>query len=227
MKPEEIKITDLERILVGEVPGFFYVELIIRVFIVYLILLVSMRLMGKRMPSRLSRNEMAAIVSLAAAIGIPMMNPDRGIIPPFIVAAVLISYQTFISKRSFKHEKFETFVLGNLSTLISDGVINLKAMKESRISRERLFAQLRSFELLHLGEIKRFYLEAPGSFTLIRNEERQPGLTILPRWDTEFIEKQAHQPIYTCHICGTLADSITLEQPCHNCKSKNWEHAVK
>src|SRR4051794_17099270 len=77
MKPEKIHPDDWLRILVGEVPATYFIELIIRAAVVYLILMVSMRLMGKRMSSQLSRNELAALVSLAAAVGIPMMSPDR------------------------------------------------------------------------------------------------------------------------------------------------------
>jgi hypothetical protein len=46
MKPEEIYLSDWSRILIGEVPGSFYLEAIIRVVFIYLLLLVAMRLMG-------------------------------------------------------------------------------------------------------------------------------------------------------------------------------------
>jgi len=81
MKPEEIHLKDWLRILIGEEPISFLLELIIRAAVVYLVLMLSMRLMGKRMSSQLSRNELATLVSLAAAVGVPMMAPDRGLLP--------------------------------------------------------------------------------------------------------------------------------------------------
>ena len=61
MESFEIKLTDLERIFSGEVPASFFLEIIFRTAFVYLILIISMRLMGKRMSSTLQRNELAAI----------------------------------------------------------------------------------------------------------------------------------------------------------------------
>lgn len=74
MKPEEIHLNDWLRILVG-----------------------SMRLMGNRMGNMLSRNEMIALVSLAAANGVALMAPDRGLLPVFVTAAIIIGYQQLIA----------------------------------------------------------------------------------------------------------------------------------
>ena len=71
MKPEEIKFGDWMRTFVGQVPPEFYIELVIRSFLVFLILLVSMRMLGRRMAGQLNRMEMIALFSLAAAIGVP------------------------------------------------------------------------------------------------------------------------------------------------------------
>ena len=77
MQPQEIHLADWQRIFVGQVPGSFYLEVILRTAVVYAILQISMRLMGKRMASQLSRTEMVAMVAMAASIGIPIMAPDR------------------------------------------------------------------------------------------------------------------------------------------------------
>src|SRR4051812_44835391 len=97
MKPEDIHLNDWQRIFLGDVPGGFYPEVVLRIAVIYLILMVSMRLMGKRMASQLSRNEMVAMVSLAAAIGIPLQAPDRGILPAFIIAFVVIIIQQIVA----------------------------------------------------------------------------------------------------------------------------------
>lgn len=96
------------KILFGEAPPIFLLEVILRVIVIYLILVISMRLMGKRMSSMISRNEMLAMVSLAAAIGIPIQDPERGLIPAFIFAAVVIGFQYFISIYTRKSARFES-----------------------------------------------------------------------------------------------------------------------
>jgi hypothetical protein len=90
MQPEEIHLSDWSRILLGEVPASFFIEVVLRAAFLYLLLIISMRLMGKRMSAQLSRNERISIVSLAAAIGVPLQAPDRGLLPAFVIAVAVI-----------------------------------------------------------------------------------------------------------------------------------------
>jgi len=53
-----------------------------------------------------------------------------------------------------------------------------------------LFAQLRGEGVKQLGEVKRLYFEANGSFSLIKKDHPQPGLIIIPGFDKELSEAQ-------------------------------------
>ncbi|WP_229215283.1 hypothetical protein [Dyadobacter bucti] len=55
MKKEDIHFGDWLRMFAGDVPPGFYWEVVLRIAIIYLLLMVSMRLIGKRMASQLSR----------------------------------------------------------------------------------------------------------------------------------------------------------------------------
>jgi uncharacterized membrane protein YcaP (DUF421 family) len=144
MKPEEIPINDWQRIFIGNVPAAFYGEVVLRVAIIYLLLMVSMRLIGKRMASQLGRNEMVAMVSLAAAIGVPLQSPDRGILAAVVIAVIVVSVQQLIAKLSTKSQKLEKFTQGDITPLVEDAHLNIGNMRKTGITRERAFAQLRS-----------------------------------------------------------------------------------
>lgn len=229
MKAYEIKLGDLQRLFVGEVPSFFYLELIFRVLLIYFLLLVSMRLMGKRMSSQLSRNEMAAVASLAAAVGIPLMNPDKGLLPAILTAGVIIVYQILIARKAFKSKRFESLTQDSVSTLVQDGMLCLKAMVHNRISRERLFAQLRSKEISHLGMVKRLYFEAGGNFSLLKAPVQKAGLSNLPDGDQE-LEREIHRQVsgYVCLHCGNPFNEKATHQQvrCDNCSHMEWTSAV-
>ena len=229
MQPQDIHITDWLRIVVGEVPPAFYIELLFRAFLVYLILMVSMRAMGKRMSSQLSRNELAALVSLAAAVGIPMMAPDRGVLSAIVIAFVLISIERIIAKQSFKSETVESYVLGKISTLISDGVLDMKELQRVGLSHERVFAQLRSQGVLQLGSVSRFYMEASGSFTLVQNPAPVPGLCVLPPWDDPLRDCfKEHPENQLCVQCGFPQKNVGRKyDKCPNCSSEKWVTAVE
>lgn len=229
MKPEEIRLNDWMRILIGEVPGSYFIEIIFRMAFVYLLLTVSMRLMGKRMASQLSRNELAALVALAAATGMPILAPDRGLLPAVVVALVIVFTQRLIAWLSFKSQRFETVTQGNISVLIQNSVMQLGTMQRTRITRERLLAELRLSGVFHLGQVKRLYIESSGSFTLIQDEQPKPGLSVIPPWDTDFLDSQKKAPNrFVCNNCGNPQETtIKPEQECANCHDTNWKQAVQ
>ncbi|TWR31549.1 DUF421 domain-containing protein [Mucilaginibacter pallidiroseus] len=230
MKPEDIKFGDLQRMFIGEVPGAFFIELIIRALIIYLILMVAMRSMGKRMSSQLSRNELAAMVSLAAAIGVPMMAPDRGILPAIVIAFVLVAIQRTIAKAASKNQSFERLTQGNISTLIKDSVIEVKALEAVGLSRERLFAELRCNSIAHLGEVKRVYIEANGAFSVIKTDDVKSGLSIIPKIDKSFLAAYSHDDKQVCCFCGYTAIqhiNDTDLNKCPNCQKTEWTAAVQ
>lgn len=102
-------------------------------------------------------------------------------------------------------------------------------MKESRVTHELLFAELRSGGLLHLGHVKRMYMEANGAFTLIEEPKPRSGLSVLPDWDIEFNDQQQKAPgEWVCHYCGNSQPKLgTQAEICDNCKGTDWVPALK
>lgn len=226
MKKEDIHFGDWQRVFMGDVPGGFYWEAVLRIVVIFIILMVSMRLMGKRMASQLSRNEMIAMVSLAAAIGVPLQAPDRGLLAAVVIAAVVVVTQQMLANAASRNQRFESATQGDITVLVADSVLDLQKMKSTCITKEKAFSQLRSNGIRHLGEVKRLYFEADGSFTLIRNSEIRPGLGILPEADLDFI-RQVCRPTDAgvCKRCGQTLEKNTPK--CENCGSNERIKAVK
>jgi uncharacterized membrane protein YcaP (DUF421 family) len=229
MQSQDVKLNDWLRLLVGEVPGSFYIELVIRAVVIYLLLTIAMRLLGKRMSSQLGRNDMVAMVTLAAAIGVPLQAPDRGLLPAIIIAVVVVYLGRLITAKASSNQKFEKFSQGNVDILVADSVMKPERMKAVRLSRERLIAQLRSNGIKHLGQVKRLYMEANGSFTLIPNEDVKPGLSIIPTWDDEYNRQlNKDNDIKVCEYCGYHAQqTFEPHMTCPNCRKRVWTNAVE
>jgi uncharacterized membrane protein YcaP (DUF421 family) len=225
---KEIKLNDFTRILVGEVPAEFYIELLIRLTITFIVALVAMRLIGKRMAAQLSRNELAALVSIAAAIGVVIQAPDRGLLPAILIAFLIVLIGRWIATRAAKNKKFEKISQGNIAVLVKDSVLQLQTMESVRISKERVFAQLRSDEVKTLGEVKRLYIEANGRFSLIKEEPIKPGLSIVPDWDEDMVkEQETIRDKLVCVTCGFTKKQSFTEKQCPYCHSLRWTHARK
>lgn len=225
MEAWEIHWNDWVRVLLGNMPPEFLVEVLIRVVFIYLLVIFCIRMMGKRMASQLSRNELVAISSLAASIGIPIQTPDRGLLPALLVALIVVAAQRIVAARLFKDQRFEKRSQGNISILVDNCCLDIKEMKRVRIAKPEILARLRSLKVKHLGQVKRLYFEASGDFTLVRNPEPQPGLSVLPLEDQEFRKAQKYtHNIYVCNNCG--AKTTESGRPCANCGNTGFEYPM-
>ncbi len=231
MNTADAELWDWMRILMGGSPAIFLVEVVIRVSVIYLLLVFTMRIMGKRMSAMISRNEMIAMVSLAAAVGLPMQDPQNGLLPAFITAAVVISVQRIISTKTLGNPRFESMVVGDINALVQDGRLELKNMKKSKISRERMLTEFRVREIYNLGKVERAFLEANGAFTvyLFEEDEEREGLCILPSWDEDYIQElTVAEGTFACGSCGNTTKSH--EEPrneCSHCGHTQWVQAIR
>ncbi|MEJ7658952.1 MAG: hypothetical protein WKG07_04675 [Hymenobacter sp.] len=120
MKPETPHLTDYMRILMGDVPWSFLLEASLRLVILYIILLAGLRLMGKRMAGQLSRTELAALVALAAGIGIPILSPDRGLVEALVIAAVVVLMQQGMVRWAARRPTVEHLLQDNQTTVAAN-----------------------------------------------------------------------------------------------------------
>lgn len=198
-------------------------------FVIYLLLVVSMRIMGKRMSALISRNEMIAMVSLAAAVGLPIQDPENGLLPAFIIAGVVIGVQRIVSTKTRKDPEFESLVVGSINALAQDGRLELKSMHKTKVSRERLLTEFRVRKVNNLGKVQRAFLEANGAFTIFIFDEEREGFCILPSWDKGFLQEMTVVPdTYACGSCGNLVkDQKETERECSHCGHKQWQKAFR
>jgi uncharacterized membrane protein YcaP (DUF421 family) len=224
MEKDKIDVFDIPRILFGQVPPEFYIELIIRSLVVYLMITFGMKAMGKRVSADLNRTELAGLSTLAAATGLIILAPDRGILPALVVLGVLLAAKRYVDYKNYRKVSFEHLVEGQYSVLVIDGVLQLKEMWKARITKEQLFAQLRGMEIIHLGKVKRLYLEASGEFSVIENEGPTAGLPVIPPWDGDFIKEQHFTNQQVCGNCGTL--QTPADKKCKTCGRNEFATAI-
>src|SRR4051794_1474438 len=114
---------DMRRLLLGGLPAVFLLEVVLRLVVLYVTLVLAFRLMGRRMSSQLTRNELIALVSLAAAVGPALQDPGQGLLPPLICAALVTLTQRALAVLSLRSHRFEHAAQGGVSILLEDGRI--------------------------------------------------------------------------------------------------------
>jgi uncharacterized membrane protein YcaP (DUF421 family) len=200
-------------------------EVFIRTIIVYIAVLITWRLLGKRMNAQLTITELAVMITLGGIASVPMQLPDRGILLGILGLACAIIFQRGYNLLTFISRKAEVLAYGDVALLIKDGVLQLNNMNEYRISKEQVFAGLRSQKIQHLGEVKRLYLESSGLFSIFKQENPQPGLSVLPEKDEQLHQAEPHDDVYcACLHCGYIVKQSN--KACSNCQENNWTYAV-
>jgi uncharacterized membrane protein YcaP (DUF421 family) len=226
MKKNEIHLDDIHRILFGEAPPIFLLEVFIRTVIVYIFLLFVVRWLGKRMSGQLSIMEMAVMLTLGAIVSVAMQVPDRGILLSVVILLVTLLFQRGLGWLGFKNSKIEQLVQGKMSLLVKDGVLQLEEMAKCRVSKQQLFSQLRSSKVYSLGKVKRVYLEANGLFSIFPALEQKPGLPILPPDDAAILEHQHEINLIACINCGFVQEKTSEPAHCTDCGHDKWINAI-
>lgn len=230
MDKDDIKLSDWERIFLGEVPPEFILEVIVRICFIYIILVISLRLLGRRMEAMISRGEMVTLVTLGASVGVAIHTPERGLLPSVTVILIIISLQALQAYITSRNSNAERILLDEISTLVENGRLIINEMKKSRITHERLFAALRLKGIINLGSIQRVYFESKGVFSIVTysDEKERPGLCLLPEADQDFRnEVNYDESFIACRNCGNTVAKNNLPHRCSVCDVNEWETAVK
>jgi uncharacterized membrane protein YcaP (DUF421 family) len=222
----EVKPWDWKRILIGDVPPEFLIEVAIRTVIMYIILLVVVRLMGRRMSGQISITEFSVMVTLGAIVSPAMQLPDRAIL--FGVLALVIVYllHLIVNYLGTRSTTVSRITEGISVCLIKDGILQVKEMNQIGITTQELLAELRKKNVEILSDVDRVYMEACGVFSVFKNEANKPGLTVYPEKDPEMMKyrNEAGPQLCACSYCGHVQQPKNNDT-CENCGHKEWVKA--
>lgn len=227
MKKEDIHLWDVNRILFGEAPEVFLVEVFIRTVLIYALLLVAIRLMGKRMSGQLTISEVAVMLTLGAIVSPAMQSPGVGLLQGAFILFLALSFQRGLNFFEFKNRKLEILNHGEIVMIVKDGVMMLKEMTHAKLSRQQLFAVLRSEGIQNLGGVERVYLEPFGTFSIYKAKKPKPGLDIFPPDDEEIKSFSGADDDHNlvCTSCGHVDLESSKEKLCPVCNSNKWLNA--
>ena len=93
MNKDDVKLSEIQRILFGEAPIEFLWETLIRTFLIYAFLLLIIKWLGKRMSGQLSINVMAVMLVLGAIVSVPMQVPESELSQGVLLLVCALSFQ--------------------------------------------------------------------------------------------------------------------------------------
>jgi uncharacterized membrane protein YcaP (DUF421 family) len=227
MKKEDIHLWDVQRIIIGEAPTEFMAEVFIRTFVIYMLLLITVRFMGKRMSGQLTIAEIAVMLTLGAIVSPAMQSPGVGLLQGAFLLFLAYSFQRGLNFLEFKNKTLERFNHGQASMVVKDGIMLLNEMENSKLSRQQLFGVLRSEGIYNLGDVERVYLEAFGMFSIYKSKKPKAGLDLFPP-DDEGIRTYSDDDLnqqLVCSSCGHVDQLSFKDKLCPVCNSNTWLNA--
>lgn len=146
---------------------------LIRTLILYVIIILAMRFMGKRQISDLQTSELVVTFLISNIASIPMQNSSIPLFAGLIPIVILIVCEIVLSNIMLKSCKLRKFICGSPIIIIEHGKINQKAMRDLRISTEDLFEQLRQLDIFCLEDVDFAIIETNGKISVLKKPNKQ------------------------------------------------------
>ena len=158
-----------------------------RSIFLYIIVLIVMRLMGKREIGQLQPFELAISIMIADLATIPMADTGipigNGIIP---ILGLLVMH-LLISLINLKSIKLREIICGKPRILIYRGKIQEKALIKERFTINELQERIRSQNIVNLGDVEYAILETSGQITVIEKPNKRQAIPedfgIMPEYE--------------------------------------------
>ncbi len=144
-----------------------------RTIILYIIVLIVMRLMGKREIGQMQPFELAISIMIADLATIPMTETGIPIFNGIVPILGLLLMHLMISVINMKSLKAREVICGKPSILIYRGKINEKALIKERFTINELQERLRNNNIVNLGDVEYAILETSGQVTVIQKPEKR------------------------------------------------------
>lgn len=145
-----------------------------RTIILYALVVVALRVMGKQQISQLQPFEFVLTLMIAELATIPMENTGIPLFKGIIPITILLFIQVMLSFLSLKSQGFRKIVSGSPVLIIKDGVIMDNVMKQNRYNINDFLEQLRIKNYPNVNEIEYAYLETNGEISVIPKAEQKP-----------------------------------------------------
>lgn len=144
-----------------------YLNIAIRTVVLYVVMLVIFRLMGKREIGELSILDLVIFIMIGEMAVISIENTKDPLFHTILPMILLMIIQIVLALVSLKSKRFRNLVDGQPSIIINRGKIDERAMRKQRYNFDDLMSQLREKDIRSIADVEFAILEASGTLSVI------------------------------------------------------------
>lgn len=151
-----------------------YFEIIFKTTLLYFIIILAYRIMGKKEVGQLSIIDLIVSLLIAELAAISIEDTDLSIFRSIVPIFVLVIIQVLLSFLSLKNSNFRKSVEGSPTVIIREGKIKFNEMTKLRYSLDDLITQLREQGIKSIEEVSYAVLENDGKLSVFQNTKDYP-----------------------------------------------------
>lgn len=142
-------------------------ETVIRVALIYLFILFSLRVMGKREFSQLSPLELVTLLLIPELAAQALIREDFSFVNALIALSTLFALVFISTLLQYHSRKASKAISGSPSILVSDGELIEKNLDEERVGAEEIFSEMHKAGFAELSQVRWAILETDGSIAIV------------------------------------------------------------
>lgn len=219
---------DWQSIFIYDTTWTFAAEIVIRTLVMFTLIIILLRLTGKRGIRQLSIFELTIILSLGSIAGDPIFYKEVPLIQAVLIMSLVLILYRLCTWFTSKYKVFELLLEGKPTYIVKNGLLVMEDVKKGKMSHDEFFTEMRQQGVRHLGQVEVGLLETDGEFSvlLFPHDETQYGLPIFPEEFQAATMVEVGHP-YACMHCGDVESISEPSEGCSRCHHAiGWAKAL-
>ena len=168
----DFTVFDWERLFLGDPPKLYMLEMPLKALIIFLLLMLVVRLMGKRGQRDLSPMQQMLLIALGSAAGDAMLYP----MVPLAYAAIILVGVTLLTVGlewwAERSSHVRDYMESRPRVLVRDGEVDYDALRKERTTLRELLAELRMKGASAMSQVDVAILEVTGDVSVFLNDSK-------------------------------------------------------
>ena len=154
--------------------GHVLLQIVLRTGVIYLLVLIGVRLSGKREVGQMTPFDLTLLLLLSNSVQNAMTGPDPSLLGGAVAACTLLVLNYGVAAVSGSNRRLRRLIEGQPTLLIHDGKIIEPHMARERVSMDELHRALREHGINNCDQVALAVLEVDGSISCLKYDEIKP-----------------------------------------------------
>ena len=147
---------------------------LIRTIVLYLLIIVGIRLLGKRQVGELEPSELVLALIIADLASVPMQDNGIPLSAGVIPIVTLLAVATILSLLTVRFLRFRALLCGKPSIVVENGVVQESELRKNRVTIDELLEELRGQGYADFKSVKFAVLETNGKLSVLPYASQRP-----------------------------------------------------